>query len=149
MGSSGIGYSDNSTSTPNNFYLSNNYPMWSVEKLTPVDYNPAEDQNIPSVYKLFSSHPLSSAELSTMFTTTQSVSSTSWLAYPSYSVADDLSSFQLSPGLFYTSRIEWAASAMEMSVISARNVANLAVKYWDREEEQDGEVEQEENVKER
>ena len=125
----GVGYSDNSSSTPNNFYLSNNYPMWSVEKLIPVDYNPAEDQNIHSVYKLFSSHTLSSAELSTMFTNTQSVSSTSWLAYPSYSVADDLATFQLSPGLFYTSRIEWAASAMEMSVISARNVANLAAEY--------------------
>ena len=40
----GIGYSDNSTSTPNNFYFFNNYPMWSVEKLTPVDYNPAEER---------------------------------------------------------------------------------------------------------
>ena len=62
-----------------------------------------------------------------------------WLAYPSYSTVDDITSFQLSPGLYYTSRIEWAASAMEMSVIAARNVANLAAEYWDKEE---GEVKQ-------
>ena len=146
-----VGYKDNSSSTPNNFYLSPTSPMWSVEKLSPVDYNRNTDNHLPPVFKLFSSRPLTSTELSTMFSTIHSVSVTDWLAYPSYSTLNDFSSFQLSPGLYYTSRIEWAASAMEMSVIAARNVANLAVKYWDREEEQDGEVEQEgkENVKER
>ena len=48
-----------------------------------------------------------------------------WLAYPDYSLQDDLSSFLLAPGLYYTSRVEWAASAMEMSVLAASNVANL------------------------
>lgn len=127
--SEGIGYNNNSTITPNNFYLSPTYPMWSVEKLTPVDYNRVLDTNLPPVYKLFSSHPFSSTELSTMFSDIKSVSVTNWLAYPSYSVNDDLTSFQLVPGLFYTSRIEWAASAMEMSVIAAKNVANLAADY--------------------
>ena len=32
-------------------------------------------------------------------------------------------------GLFYLNRIEWAASAMEMSVISARNIANLVERH--------------------
>ena len=91
-----------------------------------------------------------------------------WLAYPEYTLEDDLTSFVLAPGLYYTSRfvlqwmfccqqkedkiklfwiywagwtlavsnkgkdmnikvfrIEWAASAMEMSVLAASNVANL------------------------
>lgn len=125
----GIGYESKSTVTPNNFYLSPKYPMWSVEKLTPVDYNKALDTDLPTVYKLFSSRPLSNTELSTMFSDIKSVSVTNWLAYPSYSVHDDLTSFQLLPGLFYTSRVEWAASAMEMSVIAAKNVANLAAEY--------------------
>jgi len=148
-----VGYEDNSSSTPFNFYLSPTFPMWSVEKLSPVDYNRITDSNLPSVFKLYSPLPLTSIELSTMFSTIDSVSVTDWLAYPSYSTLDDFSSFQLSPGLYYTSRIEWAASAMEMSVIAARNVANLAVNYW--EEDQNGhgeeEVEQdgEHNVEER
>jgi hypothetical protein len=29
--------------------------------------------------------------------------------------------------------MEWAASAMEMSVIAARNVANLAALHWEGE----------------
>eukprot|EP00092_Neocalanus_flemingeri_P058364 GFUD01069545.1.p1 GENE.GFUD01069545.1~~GFUD01069545.1.p1 ORF type:complete len:241 (+),score=83.00 GFUD01069545.1:26-724(+) len=142
----GIGYQDNSFSTPNNFYLSSTSPMWSVEKLTPVDYNPITDNNLPPVYKLFSNRPLTSTELSTMFSSVHSVMATTWLAYPSYSTMDDFSSFQLSPGLFYTSRVEWAASAMEMSVIAARNVANLAAKYWGEqlESEQKKEMEEEE-----
>ena len=37
-----------------------------------------------------------------------------------------ISTFQ---GLFYLNRMEWAASAMEMSVISARNIANLAERH--------------------
>ena len=35
-------------------------------------------------------------------------------------------------GLFYLNRMEWAASAMEMSVISARNIANLAERHVTR-----------------
>ena len=65
-----------------------------------------------------------------MFSSMESVNVTDWLAYPSYTIKDDFSSFELSPGLYYTNRIEWAASAMEMSVMGAKNVANLAAKYW-------------------
>ena len=72
-----------------------------------------------------------------------------WLAYPEYTLGDDLNSFVLMPGLYYTSRlaiielliedghqnlktirIEWAASAMEMSVLAASNVANLVKVGW-------------------
>ena len=35
----------------------------------------------------------------------------------------------------WCARIEWAASAMEMSVLSASNVANLVVKEWRGQEE--------------
>jgi len=126
----GIGYSDSST-TFTNFFLTPTNPLVSVAKLSPVDYNPVKDKDLPPVFKVFSTRPLSSTELSTMFSNIHSVNVTDWLAYPSYTITDDLSSFQLSPGLFYTSRIEWAASAMEMSVMAARNVANLAASYWE------------------
>ena len=32
--------------------------------------------------------------------------------------------------LYYTSGIEWSASAMEMSVIAAKNIANMAHRDW-------------------
>jgi len=131
----GIGYKDDNSTTPNNFYLSTNYPMWSVEKLTPVDYDLTQDQNLPPVFKLFSSHQLTDTELAAMFSDIELVSVTNWLAYPSYSVSDDLTSFQVTPGMFYTSRIEWAASAMEMSVIAAKNVANMVAQYLDKNQE--------------
>jgi len=103
----------------------------SVAQLSPVDFNPSKDTNLSPVFKVFSKRPLIDSELSTMFSSIESVNVTNWLAYPSYTVMDDLSSFELLPGLFYTSRIEWAASAMEMSVLAAKNVANLAAKYWE------------------
>eukprot|EP00090_Calanus_glacialis_P045532 TRINITY_DN8508_c1_g1_i1.p1 TRINITY_DN8508_c1_g1~~TRINITY_DN8508_c1_g1_i1.p1 ORF type:complete len:491 (-),score=175.50 TRINITY_DN8508_c1_g1_i1:35-1507(-) len=138
----GIGYSDNST-TNTNFFLSPTNHLVSIAKLSPVDYNPAKDTNLPSVFKVFSTRPLSSTELSIMFSNIHSVNVTDWLAYPSYTVMDDLSSFQLSPGLYYTSRIEWAASAMEMSVMAAKNVANLAASFWEGEEEKSQNIENE------
>jgi len=125
-----IGYNDNSSITPNNFYLSTTSPMWSVEKLFPVDYDPSTDNNLPPVYKLFSHKPLTSTELSTLFSSINSVSVSDWLAYPSYSTKNQFSSFQLSSGLYYINMVEWAASAMEMSIIGAKNVANLATKHW-------------------
>ena len=42
----------------------------------------------------------------------------------------ELPPFILADGLYYISSIEVAASAMEMSVIGARNVALLAYNHW-------------------
>ena len=64
-----------------------------------------------------------------MFSDIEFTESVPWLAYPEYTTNDDLSTFELSPGLYYLNRMEWAASAMEMSVISAKNVANMASQF--------------------
>jgi len=118
-------------STTTNFFLSPTNHLVSIAKLSPVDFNPSKDTNLSPVFKVFSKRPLTDTELSTMFSNIESVNVTNWLAYPSYTTTGDLSSFELLPGMFYTSRIEWAASAMEMSVLAAKNVANLAAKYWE------------------
>ena len=122
------------TGTTTNIYLSPNNFLASIERIYPVDYDPVKDSPPPSVYKLFSKRALTMTELSSFFTSIKSVKVTPWLAYPDFSVNMDLSSFVLSPGLFYTSKIEFAASAMEMSAIAAKNVANLAYKYWTGED---------------
>merc|ERR1719192_2794807 len=97
--------------------------------MTPVDYDPDSDEELVPVYRLFSHFPLSQDTISAVFSSVLSVTEEDWLAYPLYSTNDDFSTFQPSPGLFYINRIEWAASAMEMSVIGAKNVVNLVKMY--------------------
>ena len=102
----------------------------SIAKLSPVDYKPGEQ--LVSIYKIFSKREFSSEELSQMFSNIKATKVVPWLAYPSYTTHDDFSTFELSPGLYYLNRMEWAASAMEMSVISAKNVANMASQYLNK-----------------
>ena len=106
-------------------FLSSSFPVWSIETMTPVDYDPSHDDQMQSVYRLFSHHPVPRDFLEIIFNNITHVSTTDWLAYPQYSTVDDKLKFELSPGLFYNNVIETAASAMEMSVIGARNIVNL------------------------
>jgi len=65
--------------------------------------------------------------------------SVGFYAYPTYEVPQKLHPFVLdTDGLFYINAIEQAASAMEMSMISARNVANLIVRWVDARRQSDG-----------
>ena len=123
------GFKDPSDFTTTNFYLSPESDRVSIARLSPVDFNPDTDLSLPPVYKVFSRREFSESELSDLFVNITFTHTVPWLAYPSYSTSDDLTTFELMPGLYYQNRIEWAASAMEMSVIAARNVANLVVKY--------------------
>jgi len=124
-----VGFKEGSSYTTTNFYLSDDSDIVSIAKLSPVDYNPDLDDNLPSVYKIFSKREFTETELSSMFSDIKFTHSVPWLAYPEYTTSDDFSSFELSPGLYYLNRMEWAASAMEMSVISAKNVAKMATAF--------------------
>lgn len=85
----------------------------------------------PKVWKVFSPQPLTQEQLENMFLSYDSVSSTPWLAYPSYRPPQRKSPpFILHNRMYYLNAVEWAASAMEMSAISARNVALLAHHRW-------------------
>lgn len=88
----------------------------------------------PNVWKVFSQQPLSQDQLRDMFLSWDSVSETRWLAYPSYRPPHRRTPpFILHERLYYLNAVEWAASAMEMSAISARNVALLAHHRWHRQ----------------
>lgn len=83
------------------------------------------------VWKVFSQQPLSQEQLRDVFLSWDSVSETRWLAYPSYRPPHRKTPpFILHDRLYYLNAVEWAASAMEMSAISARNVALLAHHRW-------------------
>lgn len=93
---------------------------WPVSRLKNV-YEP--------VWKIHSQRPLTENELKDMFQKAEVIEVKDWLAYPKYeklSVEDG--NFVLHDRLFYVNAIEWAASAMEMSVIGAKNVALLVEK---------------------
>ncbi|CAM9321856.1 unnamed protein product [Lampetra planeri] len=65
--------------------------------------------------------PLSQEQLRRMFISWDAVSETPWLAYPAYRPPHRRTPpFILHNRLYYLNAVEWAASAMEMSVISAR-----------------------------
>ena len=83
------------------------------------------------VWKVFSPQPLSQEQLQNMFLSWDPVSETRWLAYPAYRPPHRKTPpFILHNRLYYLNAVEWAASAMEMSAISARNVALLAHHRW-------------------
>ena len=106
----------------------------SLSSLDPVHIppnykRPPASQN--KVWKVFSQHSLSQEQLHDMFLSWDSVSETKWLAYPAYRPPHRKTPpFILHNRLYYLNAVEWAASAMEMSAISARNVALLAHHRW-------------------
>ncbi|XP_067144736.1 prenylcysteine oxidase 1-like isoform X2 [Centruroides vittatus] len=103
-------------------------PFNSLGKVYPVDYK--KDETVPEVWKIFSQKPLTDDFMSEMFESITEVKVVDWLAYPQYTPPDALQPFVLHPGLYYVNAIEWAASAMEMSIIAARNAALLSYYYW-------------------
>jgi len=146
-----FGFKDNSTLTKANFFLSPSNVLASMSQLIPVDYDPDVDTSDTNVWKLFSSRILTNQELDNLFTVRYQTVVKDWLAYPQYgpmkSAADlDDTRFVLSSGLYYTSGVELAASAMEMSALAAKNVANLAVTHWKEvSEATNGNLEKDEN----
>lgn len=116
----------------------------SISSLDPVHIPPGykpTDASHKKVWKVFSPEPLTEQQMRSMFLSWDSVSETRWLAYPAYSPPQRKTPpFILHKRLYYLNAVEWAASAMEMSAISARNLALLAHHRWHN---QDAKIDQE------
>jgi prenylcysteine oxidase / farnesylcysteine lyase len=80
--------------------------------------------------KVFSKELLTAEILADIFEDGAEVVQTfDWLAYPKFqAMGEKFARFQMADGIFYTSTIESAASAMEMSAISGRAVAALVTR---------------------
>lgn len=106
----------------------------SLSSLDPVHIPPGykpSPANHKKVWKVFSPEPMTQEQLKSMFLSWDSVSETRWLAYPAYSPPQRKTPpFILHKRMYYLNAVEWAASAMEMSAISARNLALLAHHRW-------------------
>ena len=116
--------SGNDAETTNYFYIDQAVPISSISLLTPVDFEAGESAP-PGVYKIFSRIELSRTDLAEYFTEIRHFEVVDWLAYPDYSTYPGLGPMRLQENLYYVNSIEWAASAMEMSALAAKNVANL------------------------
>ena len=83
------------------------------------------------VWKVFSPQPLTREQCLSLFPEVDPDDSVccDWLAYPQYIAPYQAPSFILDDGVFYINAIEMAASAMEMSVVGAKNAALLARDY--------------------
>ncbi|BFZ16219.1 hypothetical protein BsWGS_19258 [Bradybaena similaris] len=95
----------------------------------PTETNEAQDTE-HAVWKTFFNKVPTEEQISYLFDSQRELKLVEWLAYPEYKPNMDLPPFELYEGLYYINAIESAASAMEMSIIGARNVALLAANQW-------------------
>lgn len=103
----------------------------SLGRLSPLARSYSDDS---TVYKIFSGHILKESEMNSLFESVNTLKIADWLAYPHYEgmrgIPAEAGNLLLEPGLVYTSPIELAASAMEMSLISAKNAALLLAQHF-------------------
>jgi len=94
----------------------------SISRVHPVVLTRSE--RVP-VFKVFSPEPLTDSQLGEIFEEIHQVDVSDWWAYPEYDrIPPPLPSFHVLPNsIYYLNGIEWAASAIEMSLISGRNAA--------------------------
>ncbi|XP_061448749.1 prenylcysteine oxidase 1 [Rhineura floridana] len=126
-----FGYQD-----PSAFHLSGIFTMEnpklfinSIGVVSPVQDKMKELQG-PPVWKVFSPQPLTKEQMDLLFSSYDSVEVKEWLAYPHYSPPEKCPPVVLHDRMYYLNSIEWVASAMEMSAISAKNAALLAYHRW-------------------
>lgn len=110
----------------------------SISAVSPVKSVPASDDSKASglrVWKIFSPEVLTDEQLRQLFESYHAVKLRKWLAYPRYSPPEKLPPIKLHRAIYYLNSIEWAASAMEMSAVSAKNVALLSYHQWYEKDE--------------
>ncbi|XP_065515470.1 prenylcysteine oxidase 1 [Lathamus discolor] len=104
----------------------------SVGVVSPVEDGGGEGKLTlqSAVWKVFSKEVLTKEQLNLLFSSYDSVKVKTWLAYPHYSPPEGCPPIILHDNIYYLNGIEWAASAMEMSAVAAKNAALLAYHRW-------------------
>lgn len=86
------------------------------------------------IYKLFSSEPLETGFLDSLFTSWTVLHHRNWKAYPRFHPPEDFVPFVPISGerIYYVNSLETAVSAMEISAIGAKNVAILLAQAYNK-----------------
>lgn len=127
---------------PDTLYSISEDPLifMSIARKVPVDYglNPNDPEKVSDldVYKIFTPEPLTVHHVNRLFRSHSEFVVVDWMAYPNYDkiavdVEASLPSFVLDSegALISVNAIEAAASAIEQSIIGAKNAALLVAKY--------------------
>ncbi|XP_072004955.1 prenylcysteine oxidase 1 [Engystomops pustulosus] len=112
----------------------------SVSPVKPVTESVISKASDIKVWKVFSPEPLTDEHLRLLFESYHAVIVRNWMAYPKYTPPEKMPPIILHRGIYYLNSIEMAASAMEMSAISAKNIALLSYHRWYGK---DGQIDQE------
>ncbi|XP_035747543.1 prenylcysteine oxidase 1, partial [Egretta garzetta] len=134
LNASFFGYQDPSTFHFGAIFTTENPKLFvnSLGVVSPVEEG-GSDGKLPlqvAVWKVFSKEVLTKEQLNLLFSSYDSVKVKEWLAYPHYSPPEKCPPIILHDNIYYLNGIERAASAMEMSVIAAKNAALLAYHRW-------------------
>jgi len=116
----------------------------SIDRQVPVDYGtkPDDPKQVSDldVYKIFTPTPMTKSQVEKLFQSHSDFVIVNWKAYPNYDrvptdAKESLPSFILDSagGLISINAIEAAASAIEQSVVGAKNAAILVAKYLKRQ----------------
>uniref|UniRef100_A0A8D0GUP9 Prenylcysteine oxidase 1 n=1 Tax=Sphenodon punctatus TaxID=8508 RepID=A0A8D0GUP9_SPHPU len=129
-----FGYLDPSHFHLNDIFTMENPKLFinSIGMVSPVQNRNDEQKKLmgPAVWKVFSPKLLTKEQLNLLFLSFDSVEEKKWLAYPRYSPPEKCPPLILHDRIYYLNSIEWAASAMEMSAIAAKNAALLSYHRW-------------------
>ncbi|XP_049788726.1 prenylcysteine oxidase 1-like [Schistocerca nitens] len=99
----------------------------SIGRIYPVSGTPNKKSD---VWKVFSQVPLSREQIDSLFKSVDKIVVKDWLAYPHYRADWRHDKFRIHDNLYHINAIEWAASAMEMSLVGAKNVALSFYHDW-------------------
>ncbi|XP_063304725.1 prenylcysteine oxidase 1-like [Pelobates fuscus] len=108
----------------------------SIGAVAPVKETESPYPGGLKIWKVFSPQPLTKDQLNLLFESHHAVKVKTWLAYPHYDPPEKMPPIILHDRIYYLNSIEWAASAMEMSAISAKNIALLSHHRWYGKNEQ-------------
>nr|XP_056716074.1 prenylcysteine oxidase 1 [Euleptes europaea] len=129
-----FGYQDPSDFNLNGIFTTENPKLFiaSMGIVSPVKDRKAALNPLPGprVWKISSLQPLTKEQMNLLFLSYDSNTVKTWQAYPRYSPPEKCPPIILHRRMYYLNSIEWAASAMEMSAVAAKNAALLAYHHW-------------------
>ncbi|XP_056427431.1 prenylcysteine oxidase 1-like [Hyla sarda] len=132
--------SEISTTDRSNLFFNSIGPVYPVKPTTESEISKASDIK---VWKIYSSEHLTDEQLRRLFESYDAVIVKDWLAFPKYSPPEKLPPVILHHDIYYVNGIEGTASGMEMSAVSAKNVALLSYHRWYGK---DGQIDQQDLV---
>ncbi|XP_068131023.1 prenylcysteine oxidase 1-like [Hyperolius riggenbachi] len=142
-----FGFQNTSPFPLSEIFTTDNHNIFFCSLTSLYSSNSSPEASDLRIWKIFSVETLTDEELHQLFVSYSDISVKRWLAYPQYNPPEKMPPIVLHRGIYYLNSIESAASAMEMSAISAKNVALLSYHQWYGKEEKINQLDLAERLK--